>query len=150
MPMATIGQKPIFLDDTSALPALASSDFHPRQAVYLSSELRGHITAEADPDAKLLASSVTAGDCRFETESTRQTLLVIVQSWYPCWKAEVDGVAVPLLRANYAFQAIEAPSGRHQVRLAYRDALFYTGAAFSILTLFVCVGGVCLVKSKAE
>ena len=41
---------------------------------------------------------------------------------------------IPLLRANHAFQAIEVPAGRHEVRLVYEDRLFYYGARISLLT----------------
>ena len=54
------------------------------------------------------------------------------------WRASVDGLPVPLWRANYAFQALEVPSGRHEVRIAYVDRIFQTGAIISIVALIFC------------
>ena len=99
MPMVTIGQKPVFLDDAATLQALASAEFRPREVVYLPPEARGSVPATADPAAKIVSSQVTASACQFETEASRATMLVVAQSWHYCWVAEIDGRAAPLLRA---------------------------------------------------
>jgi hypothetical protein len=138
MPMVTIGQKPVFLDDAATLQALASAEFRPREVVYLPPEARGSVPATADPAAKIVSSQVTASACQFETEASRATMLVVAQSWHYCWVAEIDGRAAPLLRANYAFQSLPVPAGRHEVRLAYQDTLFDAGAILSVLSLVLC------------
>jgi hypothetical protein len=141
MPMATIGQKPVFLDDAATLQALASTNFRPRAVVYLPIEARESVSAAADPEGRILSSEVTASACRFETEASRPAMLVVAQSWYPCWAAEIDGRAAPLLRANYAFQSLPVPAGRHEVRLAYKDTLFGIGAIVSLVSLVLCALG---------
>ena len=143
MPMATVGQQPVFLDDAATLQALAAPDFRPREVVYLPLEARGRVAAAADPQAKVLSSRVTASACEFETEAVRPALLVVAQTWYHCWAAEIDGGAAPLLRANYAFQSVVVPPGRHQVRLTYRDTPFQMGALVSLLALAYCAWGAC-------
>ncbi len=57
----------------------------------------------------------------FEAEAPAASLVVISQTYYPAWKAYVDGRPAKLWRANYAFQALEVPAGRHHIRLAYED-----------------------------
>ena len=48
--------------------------------------------------------------------------------------------AVPLLRANVAFQAVQIPAGRHTIHLFYRDRAFEIGGAISICAwAFCCV-----------
>jgi hypothetical protein len=141
MPMATIGQKPVFLDDAATLQALASTNFRPRDVVCLPIEARESVRATADPEGKILASEVTAAACRFETEASRPTLLVVAQSWHHCWAAEIDGRAAPLLRANYAFQSVPVPAGRHEVRLAYKDTVFDMGAIVTLISLVLCGAG---------
>ena len=37
------------------------------------------------------------------------SLVVAAQTFYPCWKASVDGQPARLWRANYAFQAVQVP-----------------------------------------
>jgi uncharacterized membrane protein YfhO len=50
----------------------------------------------------------------------------------------VDGQPAKLLRANYAFQAVAVPAGRHQLRLDYQDRQFYIGAAISLAAILAC------------
>ncbi len=139
MPLATIGQKPVFLDDDATLRALESPEFLPRQIVYLPSSGRASVQAAADPGARVLSSYVGREECVFETSADSPAILVIAQSYYHCWKATVDGNSVELLRGNYAYQAVEVPSGRHVARLVYRDGLFWVGLTLSLVTLACCV-----------
>jgi len=138
MPWATLGQKPVFLDDDANLAALCESGFLPRQIVYLPSSARGQVAAGADGQARLLSSRISSTECVFETSAESRTMLVVAQAWYHCWQASVDGASVPLWRANYAFQALEVPAGRHEVRIVYVDRAFQAGAIISIMALITC------------
>ena len=139
MPWATIGQKPVFLDDDAALAGLGSGGFLPRQIVYLPSGARGQARAGADPQARILSSHIGPSECLFQTRTEARAILVVAQAYYHCWQASVDGRAVPLWRANYAFQAVEVPPGRHDVRIAYVDRGFQAGAVISIIALALAI-----------
>jgi len=139
MPWASIGQRPVFLDDPATLAALCSNSFRPREVVYLTSEALGQMKADGDGEARILTSHFAASECSFETSATTRAMLVVAQSYYHCWRASVDGKSVPLWRANYAFQALEVPPGRHEVRLVYVDRAFLVGAEVSALALLVCI-----------
>jgi hypothetical protein len=139
MPWATIGQKPVFLDDDATLAALCAESFLPRRIVYLPALARGEIEANADGHAQILSSHVGQSECVFQTSAESLTMLVVAQAYYHCWRASVDGAPVPLWRANYAFQALEVPPGRHEVRIVYVDRAFQAGAVISIMALLLCV-----------
>jgi Bacterial membrane protein YfhO len=141
LPMAMIGQQPIYADDAGTLKGLASPDFAPQRMVYLPLPVSNAVTAVANAEAKVLSSNFTAERDVVQTESDGRALLVIAQTYYHWWKATVDGVATPLLRANEGFQAVEVPAGRHEVRLVYQDRSFQLGAAISVLTLSLCAAG---------
>jgi hypothetical protein len=143
MPFATAGQKPVFLDDAAALAALDGPEFLPREVVFLPSGARGKIQAEVDAGARVLSSRVSASECVFETTANRRTMLVVAQTYYPCWKAAVDGNAAEVWRANYGFQAVEVPAGHHVVRLAYKDRAFKAGAGISLAALLACAALLC-------
>ena len=53
--------------------------------------------------------------------------LVISQARYPGWKARIGGKQVPLLRANYAFNAIALPAGTSEVEFSYEPLSFRLG-----------------------
>jgi len=69
--------------------------------------------------------------------------LVIANTYDPGWKATLSGEDVPVLRANYAFQAIEIPPGTWEVELRYwPDTLvlgLWIGAGSLILAIGACI-----------
>jgi uncharacterized membrane protein YfhO len=42
-------------------------------------------------------------------------VLVLHDTYYPGWIAEVDGRSVPILRADVLFRGVELDAGRHRV-----------------------------------
>ena len=49
------------------------------------------------------------GQITVEVGLQREGYLVLADTWYPGWRASVDGRSVPILRANYAFRAVFVP-----------------------------------------
>jgi uncharacterized membrane protein YfhO len=72
-------------------------------------------------------------------EAAEPSLVVVAQSYYHNWGAEIDGQPAPLLRANVAFQAVQIPAGQHTIHLFYQDRAFMIGAAVSICMLINCL-----------
>lgn len=63
--------------------------------------------------------------------------VVIATTFYPGWRAYVDGVDRPLVRANYAFSAVRVNGGSHAVRLEYRPASVMFGAVGTAVSLML-------------
>ena len=51
------------------------------------------------------------------------------------WRAHVDGVPAPVLRANGKHRAVAVPAGRHEVVLRYEPPGLLAGLALSGLSL---------------
>ena len=139
LPLVTAGQKPVFLNDADTLRALTLPDFDGSKVVFLSPEARSFMTVTNQTTARVLKSHFGNQSVEIEVEAVTPSLVVVAQTWYHNWRAEVDGNPVRLLRANHAFQAVEIPEGWHRVRLIYRDRAFETGAMVSLLALFGCL-----------
>ena len=58
---------------------------------------------------------------RVEVSTSEDSLLLIRNTYDPHWEALVDGVATPVLRADYVIQAVVVPPGTHTVELRYDD-----------------------------
>jgi hypothetical protein len=67
--------------------------------------------------------------------------LVLSNVWYPGWQATIDGIGVPIERANYLFQAVAVPAGEHMVQFSYRPRSFYLGAVISLLAVIGLLWG---------
>lgn len=96
----------------------------------------------------------TADDRRFRVEMKRAAYLVVNQSYYPGWKATIDGDVGEIVRANVAVMAVAVPQGAHFVRLRFFPASLLLGLAMFGLGAIVTVwqltrGGRPLVDSRS-
>lgn len=53
-------------------------------------------------------------------------LLFVSDTYYPGWHVFVDGVEKNIIRADFAFRAVEIPQGVHQVKFIYKPDSFYS------------------------
>jgi len=81
-------------------------------------------------------------------ETSRPGFLVLRDTYYPGWKAYVDGVERQVHRADYAFRAVRIEEGSHTVRFVYRPASFALGAGVSLAALFAVA--FCLVAETSR
>jgi hypothetical protein len=137
MPLITIGQQPLFADDRSTFAVFYQTNFDFRRQVFLPLDARGLVTATQQVTARILENTFTANRIGLKTYASGPSMVVISQSWYPAWKAYVDGMPVRIWRANYAFDAVEVPAGQHRLELKYQDRALFLGALLSAMGLLV-------------
>ena len=95
------------------------------------------------PQGPVAALDVRVGERSLSATvlAPRDGLAVVLDPFYPGWRATVDGASVPILRADYAFQAVPVKAGRHELRLEYRNRLVPLGAVVSLAALLLLLGG---------
>lgn len=71
------------------------------------------------------------------TDAPGPRLCVLTDTYYPGWRATIDGEDASILRANYLFRAVVVPAGSHEVVFEYRPASFRAGAIISIGSLLL-------------
>jgi hypothetical protein len=62
----------------------------------------------------------TLSSLRFAVDAPVAGYLVVNESWFPGWRATVDGNGAALLRGNVIMQAVEVPAGHHVIELRFR------------------------------
>jgi hypothetical protein len=133
--------------DAQAPAALADPRFPIRQVAVFSD------TASVDPPAikagQIPQTATTATVAEWEPGRLRITVdrmdsaaayLVVSESWYPDWRASVDGKDVPVLRANHALLGLALPPGAREVRLWFESASYLRGRLLSLLALLLTGG----------
>ena len=68
-------------------------------------------------------------------------MLVLADSHYPGWRAWVDGIEAPVLRANYVFRSVPVEPDARRVSFEYRSSSFTTGAWVSLVAVITLVAG---------
>lgn len=73
--------------------------------------------------------------CDGETDG----FLYVSDTYYPGWRAYVDGKATKIYQANLAFRAVEVPAGKHTVVFRYVPLSFYLGLALTCIGILLCL-----------
>jgi hypothetical protein len=71
---------------------------------------------------------------RIEVETPITQNLFLSDTYMPGWKAFVNDIQVPIMKAHTTFREIEIPQGKHTVTLFYRPMSFILGAFVSLLS----------------
>lgn len=90
------------------------------------------------PDAAPGRATITHEDARqivVDTVAPQDGFLLLADMYYPGWRADVDGVATPIYRANISLRAVGLPKGQHTVRFTYEPASFFRGLWITLIAL---------------
>ncbi len=79
----------------------------------------------------------TPNDLRLRVRAPGAGYLLIVQNYYPGWRAWVDGQLTPLFRADGVFQAVALDAGIHDVKLRFQPTAWPVALAASVGTWLI-------------
>jgi hypothetical protein len=145
MPLIYAGQNIKLMDYSNSLNYILSPSFNPPDEVIISKEEQNRY-----PDISLIKkqkttiNNATYSNHRiiFDYESEAPAIITISQTYYKNWRAFIDGKEYPILRANYAFQAIPVPAGKHKAVIEYYDKSFIYGLLCSYIGFIVVLAAV--------
>lgn len=80
---------------------------------------------------------VTNSHVLIKSTSNIDAYLVVLDSFYPGWKAFIDGKETQIHRTNYNFKGIILPKGIHTVEFKYFPNSLKYGAIISIISLAI-------------
>lgn len=83
-------------------------------------------------EADISTEHFYGGDILLNISQNIDGYLVIQQSYYPGWKAYVDGKKTDIEKINGAFIGVHLEAGEHMVQLVFRPLDFYVGAAITL------------------
>jgi hypothetical protein len=102
------------------------------------STLRSRATAEdgRTPNAiSELPEIVSESNNRvgLHVRTKENAFLVLSDTYFPGWKAYLDGNPVKIFRANYNFRAVSVPPGKHEVKFVYHPVSIKLGLVVTLL-----------------
>jgi hypothetical protein len=134
LPRAYLTHRAAAMTDEEANVAMFDPGWLPSELTILEPEAAPRLSEPAGPERVELVRSAPE-DIVIDVDASSAGLLVLSDSWYPGWAAEIDGRRARIMRANVHFRAVEVPSGHHQVRFVYDPANLTMGAAVSAVTI---------------
>jgi hypothetical protein len=133
-----VSQAQLISDDEELLAELLSQTFDPRRTVLLrptpSQEPLSYLPLSNLQSPTPLSPEYSPNAVQIEVVLDRDGYLVLSDTYYPGWRAYVDGEEREILRANYTFRAVPLESGQHTVFFKYDPLSFKMGLAISLAT----------------
>ncbi len=105
---------------------------------------------EIAPPSDAAARVVSLSDTMMEvhTSSTRPSVLVTSDAYYPGWRVTVNGSPASLLRADYALRGVAVPAGQHIVRFIFRPESLHNGLMISSASLLALISFATLIRRR--
>lgn len=80
----------------------------------------------------------TPNELKMRVTTSARGLLVLTDTYYPGWRAQIDGAGVPIYRTDGTFRGVVVPPGRHVVEMRFVSRSFEAGMALSVLFWLLC------------
>jgi hypothetical protein len=125
VPSARWGESP------RVLAAVRAKDFDPRATVWLDDWFSAPTPSRSAGSARVVRDEADLVEVSVVSDGPGWVLLL--DNWYPGWRAQIDGAFVPLRRADYTFRAVAVPGGKTVVRFTYVPYSFWIGAMLAVL-----------------
>lgn len=124
-----------------------SNAFDPSKTVLLETSPDLSINGTSSPGVATI-SMYTANRVEILTRAPSDQILVLTDTFFPGWKAAVDGKTVDILKADWTFRAISVPEGTHTVVFTYEPSSFSWGAKSSMMSVLIAAGFILWTRKK--
>jgi len=121
--------------DSDVLNELKNKSLDWRSAVVISG--RNHTVQYPPSENNVRIINYKPTYIKINVNTAHPGFLVLSDSYYPGWNAYINGSRTDILRANYAFRAVELPKGENVVEFKYEPLSFYVGGLISLMGLIV-------------
>jgi hypothetical protein len=129
-------------DADERLNYLVSGKFDPGREAVVEDEIEGSQDLNTGesllPASKVLYERPSPERIEIRVDCEAPAFLVVSESHYPGWHAEVDGRDARLHRANHALMGVFLQEGTKSVVLKYQPGSFHAGLGLSLFGVLVC------------
>jgi hypothetical protein len=123
--------------DNAALERMGQSDFDSNREVVLATQSLALSSQSSLEPTPVQPDVVAAERWHARVSLSQPGYLLQREAWYPGWRARVDGVETPMVRADVLFRAVPLDAGAHDVEIFFDGATFRHGALLSLIGLLL-------------
>jgi len=121
-------------DRQKIMDHLLDSNFDLHNTIILEDKLEEfHETSEDISMVKITKYESSVVD--ISVDAKQKGFLFLSDTYYPGWKAFIDGKETKIYRAHYSFRSVLVPSGTHTVRFVYDPLSFKIAITISGISL---------------
>ncbi|MBN1284237.1 MAG: YfhO family protein [Anaerolineae bacterium] len=123
-------------EDQAALEAyMLGGEWDPAQTVLL---IGPELPPAGGSGGMVEIVEATPQEIKLAVQTGAGAWLALADTWYPGWRATVDGAPTDIQRANLAFRAVWIEPGEHQVVFYYAADSALAGGAITLIGLAAC------------
>ena len=112
-----------------------SESFDPLQEVLLGEEVQ--MQTRSDFSGQVNKITYSPNKVELSTEQNGEGFLVLLDTYFPGWKVEVDGKPEHIYRANYFYRGVRLAPGSHRIEFSYEPVGLKMGAIISGVTFML-------------
>ena len=116
---------------------------------YLYQNLKAWPRAVLFPKGKVAVEKYAPWQMDLSTSQAKAGELFVSETYYPGWRATLDGREIKIEPSHKIFRQVKVPAGEHKVKFIYDPWSFKLGLAISLLTILGLIGAGCLACRQA-
>lgn len=119
----------------------SEQDFQKAKGALLSWTKATSASSPTDLSATITLDRAT--QVMIEAQSTQGGLLVLADTYYPGWKATINGIETPIMRVNMMHRGVLVPPGKQTVTFRYQSRTVCWGIAGSLIGFLSLISLIC-------
>jgi SAM-dependent methyltransferase len=137
LPRVQVYHAAVVATDGAGLDALQAADARGGSFRAVVAPEDARLLTQLDPRGAGGAELTVARDGYVEITAnvTGRSLIVLADTDYPGWRAAVDGIATPILRANVAFRGVIIEPGEHKIEFFFEPEYHRLLLAIALIAL---------------
>ncbi len=142
-----VSQPYIAQSNQQVIDRLRNPNFDPHQEVVIIQDEANKLINTSTSSVDFIPVSVQnseAGQVQLTVSAPTPGFVVLTDTYYFGWQAEVNGQPAKILLANLAFRAVAIEAGQHTIDFYYRPLSFTFGLWTSIITCLIITGWLCV------
>ncbi len=127
------------------LEIMKQPDFDPTKILLI-----GDSVVDIKKIAPLKITDYEPNSLEIEVNNTDKGFLVLLDTWYPGWKAYIGSEEVPVKRAYYIMRGVEITSSIGNIRFNFEPRLLTVGAVVTTITILATIIIIFVVIRKSK
>ncbi len=130
----------VIKDKKKILEKLKSKEFKPSREIILEEVPEQYLAKRVSREESVNILKYEPGYVEIEARTEAPGFLVLSDTYYPGWKASVDGKEAKIYKADYILRAVFIEPGKHIVKFTYDPFSFKIGAIITLGTIGILLG----------
>lgn len=135
-PRVYLTKKVVKASDDETLKRMLDKNF-PIDKISITDNFEFNNPSNEKLESSLEYNQITNSHTLIKTQTNLDSYLVVLDSFYPGWKALVDNKETTIHRTNFNFRGIVLPNGTHTVDFIYEPESLKYGAVISVISLII-------------